>query len=127
MKKLFILCSSISISLSLYAQIPEDAIKFSWQPVNATARVAAIGGAMGSLGGDITALSVNPAGLAFFKGSDMVLSPGMTFLNNKSNFRGTSAKEKDSYFNMGPTGFVFGLPNQGGRWSNKAVSIGVNR
>lgn len=126
MKKIILLCSSISLSLSLLAQIPEDAIKFSWQPVNGTARINAVGGAMGSLGGDITAISVNPAGLAFFKGGDLIFSPGMTFLNNKGSFRGTSAKEKESVFNVGPTGFVIGLPERG-RWDNKAISLAVTR
>lgn len=126
MKKFVILCSSISLSFSLHAQIPEDAIKFSWQPLNTTARIAAVGGAMGSLGGDISAISVNPAGLGFFKGADLTISPGTTFLKNKSNFRGTTANEKDNYINVGPTGMVWGLQERG-RWSNKAIGIAVNR
>lgn len=126
MKKLVLFCFSVSLSLSLLAQIPEDAIKFSWQPVNGSARINAIGGAMGSLGGDISAISTNPAGLAFFKGSDLVFSPGMSFLDNKSNYRGTAAKDKISNFNLGPSGIVFGLQERG-KWDNKAISIGVTR
>jgi hypothetical protein len=126
MKKIILLCCSVSLSLSLLAQIPEDAIKFSWQPVNGTARINAVGGAMGSLGGDITAISVNPAGLAFFKGSDLVFSPGMLSLNNKSKFRGTNASQKENQFNVGPSGIVFGLQERG-RWDNKAISIAVTR
>jgi hypothetical protein len=126
MKKLSIIGCAITLSLSVCAQIPEDVIKFSWQPVSTTARIAAVGGAMGSLGGDISAISVNPAGLAFFKTTDFVLSPNYTFQNNKSNFRGTSSNQKDSYIGLGPTGAVFGLA-EGGRWSNKAISIAVSR
>ena len=58
-------------------------------PKTGTARNQAIGGAMGSLGGDATAALVNPAGLAFFKTSDFVITPGLQFGKGQSNFRGT--------------------------------------
>ncbi len=38
---------------------------------------------MGSLGGDINATFVNPAGLGFYKTGEFVLSPGLTFLKIK--------------------------------------------
>ena len=111
---------------SLHAQIPEDVLKYSWQPTNGTARINAIGGAMGSLGGDISALSINPAGLGFYKTSEIVLSPGLSFLKNKSNFRGTTANDKDSWFNLGTSGIVAGWQGNG-RWSSKAFSFGITR
>jgi hypothetical protein len=126
MKKFFLSSSFLFLASSLLAQIPEDAIKYSWQPVNGTARIAAVGGAMGSLGGDISANFVNPAGLGFFKTSDFVISPGLSFLKNKSNFRGTGASEKDSYFNLGTSGFVGGWGTNG-PWVSKAVSLSVTR
>jgi hypothetical protein len=114
------------VSVSLYAQVPEDVLKYSWQPTNGTARVNAIGGAMGSLGGDISATFINPAGLGFFKTNEIVLSPGFNFLKNKSNFRGTTASEKGSNFNLGTSGIVAGWQGRG-RWSSKAISFGVSR
>lgn len=126
MKRLFFIGGLAALSLSVKAQIPEDALKYSWQPVNGTARISAIGGAMGSLGGDISAGLVNPAGLGFFKTSDFVLTPGLSFLNNKSSFRGTKASEKDSYFNLGTTGIVGGWGGSGA-WTGKALSLTVTR
>jgi hypothetical protein len=126
MKKI---CVSLSLLLFViigHAQIPEDAMKFSWQPVNGTARVNAIGGAMGALGGDISANFTNPAGLALFKTTDLVLSPGYSFLGNKSNFRGTNTKSNDNFFNLGASGIVGGI-NGSGKWTNKAISFGVTR
>lgn len=110
----------------LFAQVPEDVLKYSWQPVNGTARINAVGGAMGSLGGDISATFVNPAGLAFFKTSEIVLSPGYSFLNNKSTFRGTKASDKDKYLNLGATGFVSGWKGNG-KWTSQAIGIAVTR
>jgi hypothetical protein len=117
MKKNILIGMLSCLSVSAFAQIPEDVLKYSWQPVNGTARINAVGGAMGSLGGDITATFVNPAGLAFYKTTDIVLSPGLSFLKNKSNFRGTGATDKASYINLGPTGIVGGWKG-GNNWNN---------
>jgi len=127
MKRFFIVCTSVLLTSSLFAQVPEDAIKYSWQPVNATARIMAVGGAMGSLGGDISAIYMNPAGLGFYKTGDFTLSPGYSLVKNKSNFRGTQSSGKDSYLNICPSGLVIGLPSEGGKWSNKSISFAVNR
>src|SRR6185503_10508245 len=101
---IFLLSSYISFS-----QTPEDALRLSWFQLRGTARNQAIGGAMASLGGDATANHINPAGLAFFKTSDFILTPGVRFGNGKSFFRGTnSTGTSDSKFNLGTSGFVFG-------------------
>ena len=126
MKKFFVLCSSFFLTLALCAQIPEDALKYSWQHTNGTARINAVGGAMGSLGGDISATFVNPAGLGFFKTSEIVLSPGLSFLKNKSNFRGTNANDKDKYFNLGTSGIVGGWQGEQ-RGVSKSIALTVTR
>lgn len=125
MKKNILLGILSCVSVSLFAQIPEDVLKYSWQPVNGTARINAVGGAMGSLGGDISATFTNPAGLAFYKTTDFVLSPGFSFFNNKSNFRGTSANDKNSLFNLGTSGIVGGW--QGANKWNNSISLAITR
>ncbi|MGZ8558593.1 MAG: OmpP1/FadL family transporter, partial [Chitinophagaceae bacterium] len=62
MKKYLFTGAFFLLSFSLYAQVPEDVLKYSQLPTNGTARINAIGGAMGSLGGDISATFINPAG-----------------------------------------------------------------
>lgn len=105
-KHLFVIVILLS-SFSAISQIPEEAIRLGWRTQQGTARNQAIGGAMGSLGGDATALLVNPAGIAFFKTSDLVFSPGWQMLKNKSNFRGTPySGEQRNKFKLGPTGLV---------------------
>jgi hypothetical protein len=126
MKRIILSTAIVSLSLSLCAQIPEDVIKYSWQPVNGTARVAAVGGAMGSLGGDISATFVNPAGIGFYKTSDFVISPGLSILKNKSNFRDTKAKDNEDHFNLGTSGIVGGWGGSG-KWTSKAISLAVTR
>jgi hypothetical protein len=92
-----------------FSQTPEDALRLSWFQLKGTARNQAIGGAMASLGGDASAGNVNPAGLAFFKTSDLILTPGVRFGKEKSMFRGTyNTGTNKTQFNTGTSGFVFG-------------------
>lgn len=126
MKRIVLSAAIVSLSLSLCAQIPEDVLKYSWQPVNGTARIAAVGGAMGSLGGDISATFVNPAGIGFYKTSDFVISPGLSIFNNKGKFRGTNAKDNEDHFNLGTSGIVGGWGGSG-QWTSKAISLAVTR
>ena len=101
---IFLLSSYISFS-----QTPEDALRLSWFQLRGTARNQAIGGAMASLGGDATANHINPAGLAFFKTSDVFLTPGVQFGKSQSMFRETnSTGTGQTKFNLGTSGFVFG-------------------
>lgn len=81
---------------------------------------------MGSLGGDPTALYINPAGLAFYKTGDVVLSPSYHFGKNKASFLGIKEKQDDDKFTLGTTGFVAGSGRQGRNVRNVAFSIGFN-
>jgi len=101
---IFLLSSYLSFS-----QTPEDALRLSWFQLRGTARNQAIGGAMASLGGDATANHINPAGLAFFKTSDFILTPSVQFGKGKGTFRGTSSTAKgQTQFGLGTSGFIFG-------------------
>jgi hypothetical protein len=107
-KKLYF-AITLLIAQQGFAQVPEEALRLSWKSPVGTARNQAIGGAMGSLGGDATAALVNPAGLAFFKTSDFILSPGYQFIKGTGSFRGTTNNGlKNNNFNLGTSGFVFG-------------------
>jgi hypothetical protein len=128
MKKIYLLLSGTLLSVSgILAQTPEDVLKFSWNPVTGTARNQAIGGVMGSLGGDITATFVNPAGLGFYKTNEFVFSPGALGLKNKSTFRGDNTKVNKNFFNLGTTGVVVGFGNNGGKWTSSAISLAVTQ
>lgn len=108
MKKILLSTIAAYAALHSYAQEPSDALRFSWTVPNGTARHQAIGGAMGSLGGDITATFINPAGLGFYKTGDGVFSPAYHFGKNKSSFLGRNEKDNEGKLDFGTTGFVFG-------------------
>jgi hypothetical protein len=107
-KKLYIPVFILT-AMQVSAQVPEEALRLSWRPQMGTARNQAIGGAMGSLGGDPTANIVNPAGLAFYKTSDFILTPAYQFGKGTGNFRGTTTNGKSqNNIGLGTSGFVFG-------------------
>lgn len=97
---------------STYAQVPEDATRYSWYPQNGTARALAIGGAIGSLGGDITSNFVNPAGIGFYKTNEATISGGFAFNKIKTNYRGTNLNETKQPLNFAPVGLVIAMRNK---------------
>ena len=129
MKKYFTLHVFIIITLIANAQLPDDALRTAWYTFNGSARNMATGGVMGSLGGDITAAHVNPAGLGLFKTKEFVVSPGFNLNNNKFNFRGTDTTTAKNNFNYGTIGVVFGTSNSPNysKWTSSAVSISINQ
>lgn len=111
--------------ISSFAQIPEDVLKYSFLPQAGTARNLAIGGAMGSLGGDFTATYVNPAGLGNYRTGEVSFSPSWFMNNNKVDFRDSRLINKKNNFTFGSLGFIFGASNMYDKTSSQAFSIGV--
>ena len=126
MKK-FLLLPALLVSTLLFSQIPEDALRFSFFPQNGTARNRAIGGAMGSLGGDITANFVNPAGLGNYKTGEFVFTPGFLMNVNKVNFRNNGNNNNSSSIGMGPIGFVYGTPSRYQPTTSQAISLAITQ
>ena len=127
MRKLF-LVAAILFTGTAIAQEPADALRYSMMGYGGSARTRAIGGAVVSLGGDITAAAVNPAGLAFFKTSEFVFTPTLGLNNTKINYLGNDSRDKKTAFDISNFGFI--LPKEGsvnGNWRNFTVGLGMNR
>src|SRR5258705_277213 len=124
MRHIIFIVTILLSALSSFSQEPADALRYSWYIQGGTARQQAIGGAMGSLGGEISATFVNPAGIAFYRTSDFVITPGYNFLSNKSSYYERTEKIKKNYFTFGTSGFV-----GGGGYTNSsgAFSLALNR
>jgi hypothetical protein len=128
MKKALLILSGFIIYTAVHAQEPADALRYSWYVPSGSARTQAVGGAMGSLGGDVTAGFVNPAGLAFFKTGDFIFTPMYQFQKTRGTYLGKTEQDKTSRFTWGTTGFVFGSgENNNKTVRNLAFSIAVNR
>ncbi len=128
MRKIFFIPAMVLSCHALYAQEPADALRFSWTTPSGTARQQAVGGAMTSLGGDISATFVNPAGLAFYKTGDFVISPGFNLNKNKSTFYNRTENSSKNYLSYGTTGIVLGAGTQTKNTSKGiAIALALNR
>ena len=108
MKKIIFILTSFACAGPLLAQDPTDALRYSWNVSSGTARQQAVGGAMASLGGDLSAAYVNPAGLGFYKTGDFVLSPGFNLWNNNATYYSRQEKDNRKYASFGASGLVIG-------------------
>lgn len=127
MKK-YLLALSLISSVALFAQTPDEALRTAWFTQNGSGRNTATGGVMGSLGGDITANHVNPAGLGLFKTNELVLSPGFLLNKNKFNYRGTDTTADKNNFNYGTSGIILAAgANPNKKWTSSAFAISVNQ
>ncbi|GAB6013334.1 OmpP1/FadL family transporter [Viscerimonas tarda] len=98
MKRLFITASAIFFSLSAFSQGEMDALRYSTNDLTGTARSVGMGGAFGALGGDISGIAINPAGIGVYKSSEVVGT--LDFRNNNIETQlnaGTLEKSKFSF------------------------------
>lgn len=88
MKKLGLLTLSIVSAFALQAQDYTDALRFSESFPEGNAQYMATAGAMSSLGGNIGAISVNPASSAVFKKNVFEFTPTYMYTKSENYYRG---------------------------------------
>ena len=115
------------ISINAIAQTPEDAIRLSWFAPNGTPRSNALGGAMGSLGGDLSSTSINPAGLGFYKTGELYIAPQLNTNNNSFNYFGNKTSIQNSKMNIGTIGLVFTENNNRRKYKNTSFAISFTK
>ncbi len=107
MNKITSLISSLLlVSTSLFAQGEVEALRFSREGLYGTARAMSMGGAFGALGGDQSAIAINPAGIGVYRSSEVV---GTFNLSGNQSVVGDQTANK-SRFNMDNLGFVGYFP-----------------
>lgn len=119
----------ISFNLSYSQQYVDNAFKFSNNDYSGTARFVGMGGAFGALGGDFSAISINPAGLGVYRSSEFSFSPGMSYNSNSSTYLNNKIDENAYNMNFNNLGFVasYDLENSDTRWVNFNFGVGFNR
>lgn len=130
-KRIYFLLAVLGVSVTVMAQDESDALRYSQLTSGGSARVQAIGGAMGSLGGDYTATHVNPAGLGLYKTNEWVLTPGFFSLKNNASYRGNRESNRKSNLYFGNAGLVVAMNQRGNdqqkAWKNITLGLGINR
>lgn len=111
MKKLIILIGIGAVcSFSAIAQNDVDAMRYSQLTFGGTARFASMAGSMGALGGDISTLSFNPAGIGVFRKTEISISPSFFAGSTSSTYNGTNAGDRKLNFALGNIGIVGAIP-----------------
>jgi long-subunit fatty acid transport protein len=83
---------AILTSFYSFSQNDLDALRYSQIGIGGTARFVSMGGAFGALGGNVSCLSYNPAGIGIYRKGELNISPGVNFSSVNSSYNGSSTK-----------------------------------
>lgn len=125
-KNLFLILSVLSFGIAQSQEI-SDAVRFSQENLNGTARFRAMSGAFGALGGDFSSINVNPAGSAIFANNQIAITASSTNTKNNSSYFNSTNTEKENSFDFNQAGlvFVFNNNNRNNEGWNK-FSLAIN-
>jgi hypothetical protein len=119
---------------SLYAQYSGDALRFSQTNYGSSARFKGLGNAQIGLGGDISSLSGNPAGLGMFTRSEFSITPEFNNTAANATYLGEKTKGNKDMVNLNQVGVVWYSPivkRKGADLNKGALSVvwglGYNR
>lgn len=126
MKKslLFFMLTAAAVG-SVHSQNINDALRYAQEDLNGTARFRAMSGAFGALGGDFSALNVNPAGSVVFSNNQVGFTISNYNVRNESDYFGRNTSENENTFDINQAGgvFIFNNPNQNTGWKKFALAI----
>lgn len=83
-----------------------DALPMTASQLKGTARYTAMGGAFGALGGDISTIKQNPAGLGIYRSSEITVTGSLNFYNNATKTSSRTNTNSGFYFSGDNLGFV---------------------
>ena len=126
MKRLIVLIIMVLSNTVIHSQGISDALRYSQDNLNGTARFSAMSGAFGALGGDLSSLNINPAGSAVFSNNQMAVTLSNNSTKNNSNYFGTKSSDSNNSFDLNQAGgvFIFKTQNQKNDW--KKISLAIN-
>ncbi|WP_299254625.1 OmpP1/FadL family transporter [uncultured Lacinutrix sp.] len=125
MKKGIFLFIGVMSMFTINAQNINDALRYSNGEVIGSARYRALSGAFGALGGDLSAVSVNPAGSAVYTNSFGSVSLNVSDVDNETVYFGREKASSDSDISLNQGGGVFVFKNTGNNspWRKFALSV----
>lgn len=104
MKHILLFSAAMLLSVSLFAQSEGDALRFSRNDITGgTARGMAMAGAFGALGGDVTGIAVNPAGIGVYRSSEVLATLNFENVGTKTDM--SNNKFKFNFDNLAYVGY----------------------
>lgn len=111
MKNILFILLLIFGASSIQAQGISDALRYSSEELSGTARFTAMSGAFGALGGDFSALKINPAGSAVFLYTQAALTLNFRDFENTTRFRNGTHTNSKNKLHLNQAGIVFVFNN----------------
>ena len=112
----------------MFAQNEVDALRYSQNYYGGTARSIAMAGSFGALGGDFSSLSINPAGIGVYRGSEFTFTPSLLFGETNTKYLGTSSEDNSYKFMINNLGFVgTKLTDKEKGWVSWSFGAGYNQ
>ncbi|MEB0279605.1 MULTISPECIES: hypothetical protein [unclassified Mucilaginibacter] len=96
----------VAFTQNTFAQYSQDAVRFSQTTTGTTSRIKAVGGAGTAVGGDLSNVSGNPAGLGFFTRSEFSITPGYDNNKTEANYLGNKTTTTRNNFNLNNAAIV---------------------
>ncbi|MBL4606110.1 MAG: outer membrane protein transport protein [Flavobacteriaceae bacterium] len=128
MKKIILFVTLVAVNFTAQSQALgyEDlSILFSRDDGNGSARFISMGGAFGALGGDVSSMTINPAGISVFNGSHASIAFQARSTEYLTNYYGSSITTQEDYFRIANAGAVISFDAGGnGEWTK--IALGVN-
>ncbi len=111
-----------------FSQFADDALRFSQNYYQGTARSMALGSAVGAIGADFSSASINPAGMGLFRTGELSISPELAVRNASSVYNGSLSESSRTVFNLSNIGLVIVKPlNSPNGWKFFQFGVGMNR
>lgn len=105
-RKFILVPVAILMAAGIHAQNAYDALRYSEQFAEGTARSVAMGNAFVALGGDMGGLTVNPASSAVYRYSEFMFTPTVTVANTESDYLGFSSSANKTRAGIANFGYV---------------------
>ena len=127
MKRITLLFIGIISFGHLSAQNEIDALRYSTQNIFGTAKFNSMGGSFGSLGGDFSVLSYNPAGIAFYNNSELSFTPSLNMNETNTSLNGNNFTNNKFGSNISSFGFIAKGTNDNQQWKRVNIGFGWNQ
>ena len=122
----------LAAPLATRAQDETDAFRYSYLQPQGTARSMGFGSALGSVGGDFSSLTVNPAGIGVYRRSELTVTPSFRLNGVSGTYLGETTDDDAFRFNISNLGIVSTRAPKGTRydkadWKSVSFGFGISR
>ena len=90
-----------------FAQYSQDAIRYSTFQAGSTSRIKGIGNAGTAVGGDLSSIGNNPAGIGFFTRSELSITPEFDFAKTNTSYLNQTNNTSKNSANIANASWVF--------------------